>query len=104
MSNSSKIDNKGTMSNSGTVANLKDGSVEGNPITKVDNGETIAPNDVKDIKFKDASKSLNSITVSIEDLGGFNKLGEVEFTIVEGSVTESRGGIWVRAKRWQGYI
>ena len=97
MSNSSKIDNKGTMSNSGTVANLKDGSVEGNPITKVDNGETIAPNDVKDIKFKDASKSLNSITVSIEDLGGFNKLGEVEFTIVEGSVTESRGGIWVRA-------
>ena len=98
MSNSSKIDNKGTMSNSGTVANLKDGSVEGNPITKVDNGETIAPNDVKDIKFKDASKSLNSITVSIEDLGGFNKLGEVEFTIVEGSVTESRGGIWVRAK------
>ena len=97
MSNSSKIDNKGTMSNSGTVANLKGGSVVGKDISKVDNGETIGPDDVKNIEFKEASKSLNSITVSIEDLGGFDKLGKVEFTIVEGSVTESRGGIWVRA-------
>ena len=97
MSNSSKIDNQGIMSNSGMVANLKGGSVVGKDISKVDNGETIGPDDVKNIEFKEASKSLNSITVSIEDLGGFDKLGEVEFTIVEGSVTESRGGIWVGA-------
>lgn len=95
MSNSSKIDNQGIMSNSGTMANLNGGNIDGNSIGG--NGETIGPDDVKNIEFKEASKSLNSITVSIEDLDGFDKLGEVEFTIVEGSVTESRGGIWVRA-------
>lgn len=107
INNSGKISNsgeivsesgkKGEISNSGTIATQEGGSIKGNDINKVDDGTTISPNDYKPVDIKEAYKSSNSITMSVADFGKFNKLGEVEFTIVEGSVTESRGGIWVRA-------
>ena len=107
INNSGKISNsgeivsesgkKGEISNSGTIATQEGGSIERNDINKEGNGTTVSPNEYKPVEIKEAYKTSNSITMSVDDLGKFNKLGEVEFTIVEGSVTESRGGNWVRA-------
>ena len=107
INNSGKISNsgeivsesgkKGEISNSGTIATQEGGSIERNDINKEGNGTTVYPNEYKPVEIKEAYKTSNSITMSVDDLGKFNKLGEVEFTIVEGSVTESRGGNWVRA-------
>ncbi len=101
ISNSGKIvsesGKKGEISNSGTIATQEGGSIEGNDINKEGNGTTVSPNEYKPVEIKEAYKTSNSITMSVADFGKFNKLGEAEFTIVEGSVTESRGGIWVRA-------
>lgn len=107
INNSGKISNsgeivsesgkKGEISNSGTIATQEGGSIERNDINKEGNGTTVSPNEYKPVEIKEAYKTSNSITMSVADFGKFNKLGEVEFTIVEGSVTESRGGIWERA-------